>query len=228
MEPGATDLLGDDRVGRPQQLQSLSGDLTDDPHGQPGTGEWLAPDDILGQSQLLAHRPDLVLEQIPQRLDELEAHVVGETAHVVMGLDRGCTRRPRLDHIGVESPLHQETGVPDPGGGLLEDPDEGLSDDLALAFRLFDSRQQLQEPVLCLDMDEVDLEMGSKGVLDLLRLPRPQQPVVDEDASQLVADRLVHQGSGHRRVDSAGEPAYHPGIPDSAPDLLDLCLDDRV
>ena len=55
-------------------------------------GERLAPDDLLGQSQLLADGAHLVLEQQPQRLDELERHLGGETADVVVRLDR--RRRP--------------------------------------------------------------------------------------------------------------------------------------
>jgi putative heme iron utilization protein len=47
---------------------------------------------VLGQAKLLAHRPDLVLEQVAQRLDELEVEALGELDEVVVALDRG--RRP--------------------------------------------------------------------------------------------------------------------------------------
>ena len=46
-------------------------------------------------------------------------------------------------------------------------------------------------------------------LLDLLGLARPQQPVVDEDAGELVADGPVHQRRRDRRVDAAGQPADH-------------------
>ena len=52
--------------------------VADDAHGEAGTGERLAPHDLLGQAELLADRAHLVLEQVAQRLDEVELHVVGQ------------------------------------------------------------------------------------------------------------------------------------------------------
>ena len=57
---------------------------------------------------------------------------------------------------------------------------------------------------------------------DLLGLVEPQEPVVDEDAGELGADRLVDQHGGHRAVDAAGEPADHPALADLGADLGDL------
>ena len=62
----------------------LGRDRADDAHREPGPGERLAPHDLLGQAELLADRAHLVLEQVAQRLDELEVHVVGEPADVVV------------------------------------------------------------------------------------------------------------------------------------------------
>ena len=56
---------------------------------RPGPGEGLAPHHLLGQAQFLADRPHLVLEEVAQRLDQLEAHVGGQAAHVVVALDAG-------------------------------------------------------------------------------------------------------------------------------------------
>ena len=43
----------------------------------------------------------------------------------------------------------------------------------------------------------------------LLRFVQPQQPVIDEHAGELVADRAVDERRGHRRVDAAGQPEDH-------------------
>ena len=51
---------------------------------QSGTGERVPPHDLGGQPELLADQPDLVLEQRPQRLDELELQVLGQPADVVV------------------------------------------------------------------------------------------------------------------------------------------------
>ena len=50
-------------------------------------------------------------------------------------------------------------------------------------------------------------------------LVQPQQPVVDEDAGELVADRLVDQHGRHRAVDSARQPADDPALADLRADL---------
>ena len=71
----------------------LGRDLADDADAEPGPGERLAPDDLVGQAELGADRAHLVLEQVAQRLDQLEAHVLGEAADVVVALDRGGVRR---------------------------------------------------------------------------------------------------------------------------------------
>ena len=50
-----------------------------------------------------------------------------------------------------------------------------------------------------------------EGLDHLLGLVHPHQPVVDEDAGELVADRPVDEQRGDRGVDAAGEPADRRG-----------------
>ena len=52
-------------------------------------------------------------------------------------------------------------------------------------------------------------EVLAERLDDLLRLVLAQQAVVDEDARELVADRLVHEQRGDGGVDAAGERAEH-------------------
>ena len=61
-----------------QQVQPLGGHLADDANGQARAGEGVAPHDLVGQAQLLSHRPHLVLEKVAQGFDQLEPHVVGK------------------------------------------------------------------------------------------------------------------------------------------------------
>src|SRR5690242_1808964 len=64
VQAGLADLVLEDRVGVAQRVQALLGRLAaDDADGQAGAGERLAPDEALGQAELGADRPDLVLEQ---------------------------------------------------------------------------------------------------------------------------------------------------------------------
>ena len=69
------------------------------------------------------------------------------------------------------------------------------------------------------------MEVAAKGLDDLLRLVGAHQPVVDEHAGQLVADRLVDEQRRHGRVDATREPADDALRADLGPDPLDLLLD---
>ena len=83
-----------------------------------------------------------------------------------------------------------------------------------------------QELLARVDRDQAHAGRGDVVVLDLLALVLPQQPVVDEDADELVADRLVHERRGDRGVDAAGEAADHAAGADLLADARDLLGDD--
>ena len=176
---------------------------------EPGPGERLAPDDALGKAELGGDRADLVLEQHPQRLDQVEVEVLGQAADVVVRLDRR-RRRPvaaGLDHVGVERALDEEAGVVELRRLLLEDADELLADDLALALGLVDAGEPGEEALGGVDVDQAVAEALAEGRDDLLGLVLAHQAVVDEHAGELVADRPVDEQRRGRRVDAAGEPA---------------------
>ena len=136
----------------------------------PGPGERLTPHDLLGQAQLGAHLADLVLEQVAQRLHQLERHVLGQAAHVVVALDVRRRLRAALDHVGVERALHQEPRAGVLAGHLLEHADELLADDLALALGVGDARELREEPVGRLHVHQRHAEMPGERLLDLLGL----------------------------------------------------------
>ena len=73
-----------------------------------------------------------------------------------------------------------------------------------------DTGQRREEAVLGVDHLQRHAGGLDEVALDLLRLARPEQAVVDEHAREAVADGPLHEGRGHRRVDAAGEPAQHP------------------
>ena len=116
-----------------------------------------------------------------------------------------------LDDVRVERPLHQEAGVrAEFAGGALEDADEGLADDAALAFGVGDAVEGTEELVRGrLGHHQSDPHVFAEGALDALALVHPHEPGVHEDAGQLVAHRTVHQRRRHRRVHAAREPADH-------------------
>ena len=114
--------------------------------GKAGAGEGLAHHQILRQTQLTAQLPHLVLEEHPQRLDDLlEIHIIRQAAHIVMALDHSGVTGAGLDHIRVNRTLSQVIHLADLFGFLLKDPDEFLADDLPLALRLADAGQLAQK-----------------------------------------------------------------------------------
>ena len=56
-----------------------------------------------------------------------------------------------------------------------------------------------------MDVDEIDVELLGKDLLDLLGLVLAQQAVVDEDTGHLLADGAGAKGGDHRGVDAAGK-----------------------
>ena len=60
------------------------------------------------QPELEAELPDLIFEQVPQRLDELELEVIWQAADVVVELDRrrgAVGRCTAFDDVGIERAL---------------------------------------------------------------------------------------------------------------------------
>ena len=110
---------------------------------------------------------------------------------------------------------------------LLEDADELLAHDLALLLGVGDAGEPREEALLRLHVDERDVEVAAERLHDLLGLVLAQQAVIDEDAGELVADRLVHEERGNGRVDAARERAEHALRADRRADPRDLLLDDR-
>ena len=74
-------------------------------------------------------------------------------------------------------------------------------------------------------MHERHVEVSGERLHDLLRLVLAQQAVVDEHARELIADRLVDEQSGDRRVDAARQRAKHALAPHRRTDPLHLLLD---
>ena len=114
--------------------------------------------------------------------------------------------------VGIQGSLRQEIGLAQLRRNVFEHPDELLSDDLAFRLRVGHAGKLLQESIRGVGVHQVQPQIALERSLDPLRLFQSQEPVIDEDASQLVADGLVQQDGRHRRVHSAGQGAYHPAI----------------
>ena len=124
----------------------------------------------------------------------------------------------RLDDVGIERTLGQELDPAERLRLLLEDLDEGGADDLALDFGLLDAGEPRQEERTGVPHDERNVVMAAEDGLDLLPLARAQEAVIDEDAVEPAADRLVDEHGGDGGIDPAREPADDAAPADLGPD----------
>ncbi len=95
------------------------------------------------------------------------------------------------------------------GRFLLEDANELGADQVPLLLGLLDALEASQEALLRLHVHEWNLEVIAKGLDHLLGLATPHEAVIDEDAGELLTDRLVDQQRRDRGVDAARESADH-------------------
>src|SRR5207247_9793808 len=112
-EAGSLDLLLDDGIGVATQLEPLLRHLAEDTDREPGSWKGLPPHDGRRKAQQFAHAANLVLEELAERLDQLELHLRGQPADVVMSLDgrRRPFERQGLDDVRVERSLSQPGNV---------------------------------------------------------------------------------------------------------------------
>lgn len=225
VEAGSLDLFDDDGVGFLQDGDTVGGDFSEDADSETGAGEGLALEDLFGHLQVAADTADLVLEEVAQGLNELELHVFGQAADVVVALDglRGAFDGGGLDDIRVERALDEPGDLvafgvmlglafcfkilEDGFGFVVEDGDELVADDLALGFGVGNACQAREEALAGVDGDDVEAKLLAHGGLDLFELIFAEDAVVDEDAGQAVADSLVDQDGCNGGVDAAGETA---------------------
>ena len=100
------------------------------------------------------------------------------------------------------------------------------ADDLALLLRVLDAREFFHEAIRRARDVEIDVEAFAEDALDLLHLALPQEAVVDEDAGELVAQRLVQEHRRDRRIDAAREPQDHAVAAHARADRSDFRLDE--
>ncbi len=203
---------------------------------RPGPGNGCRQTISRRQAELLADPAYLVLEQRPQRLDERELQVVRQSADIVVALDvRRAGAAAGLDHVRVERALHEEVDA------APVSPASATTSRAAASKTRMNSRPMIlrfssgsitpasarEEPVGApRPRSAVTPVAATKSRSTCSRLAEPQQPMVDEHAGELVADRPLHERRGDRGVDPAGQPADHPLAADLGADSRHLLVDD--
>src|SRR5215467_4562513 len=136
IQPGGPDLLIHNRFCSAQDRQTLLRDSTEDSNREPWSWEWLPPDDVIGNSQFRSQHAYFVLEQFPQRLNQLEMHASRQPSDIMMRLYCGgwALEADTLDDVGIERALDQILDPPQLFGFCLEILDKQAPDDLSFAF----------------------------------------------------------------------------------------------
>ena len=92
--------------------------------------------------------------------------------------------------------MREEFRAADFLGFRLEHIDEQFADDLAFRFRVLDAVEFLQEQIGRVDINQRNIVMPAEQLLHRLAFIEPQQPVIDEHAGELRADRFVQEHGG--------------------------------
>ena len=169
------------------------------------------------QSQLRAEASHFVLEQFAQRLDQFQAHMRRQAAHVVVGLDDmrlAGLGAGGLDDIRVDGALRQEADILELVRFLFEHLDEQAADDLALGLRVGDALERRQEALRGIHADDFHAQVLREGAHDLIALPQAHQAMIHEHAHQPIADRQVQQRGHDARIDAPGQPQQHLAVAD--------------
>src|SRR5262245_13618145 len=126
----------------------------------------MAPDELVREPEHRAELADLVLEQIPQRLDQSEAQIRGKAADVVVQLDargRAGVTVARLDHVGIEGALGEHSRAGNALGRGLEDLNESVPDSAPLLLWICHALEIAEELLLRAYDPQIDLEVIAEG-----------------------------------------------------------------
>ena len=214
-------LVAQHPIGVLQNPDLFGGDFAQNTDSEAGAREGLTPDEFLRDPQLFADLADLVLEQVAERLDSAEeADVGGLFNHIVVGLDDGgaglavALALARLDPVGVDSALREEAVL---GAGADLVPEHLIelgADYFALLLGVGDALEALHKVVAAVDADKVHIEQACERPFDEVALVLAHEPLVDENAGQLLADGTAEKSCGDGGVDSARKAEDHVFVAD--------------
>ncbi len=99
----------------------------------------MAPKDLLRNVQLSSDQTHFVFEQLAQRLDQFEIHLLRQPANIMMTFDhcRWTTHGNRFNDVRIKRTLHKIADVTDTARFFFKNVDERLS---RCAFALFRDR----------------------------------------------------------------------------------------
>ena len=95
-------LLAEDCVGLSYSLKAVTGDGAEAADTETGSGEGLTEDHVVRQTEGLTDHSDFVLVEQLEGFNQLEFHIFGQTAHIVVGFYTMA-----FDDVGVDCALSE-------------------------------------------------------------------------------------------------------------------------
>ncbi|MNM96754.1 hypothetical protein D3C81_1092420 [compost metagenome] len=122
-----------------------------------------------------------------------------------------CLRccRAALHDISVQRALREEIKFTQFGRFFIEAVDELVADDFALLLRVVHTGQLAEEPLACVDLHDMNIELADERLHYALGFTLAQQAMVDEHTGQLVANRLMDQHRNYGGIDAAAQRTQH-------------------
>lgn len=184
-------------IGLLENGNLMRSDIAYDTHSKTGTRERMTANEMLRNTQAAAYGTDLILEQPLERLAELESHLLGQTAHIVMALDGLTGNVQALNTIRVYGTLRQPFGISYLLCLGIKYLNEVAANYLAFLLRLGNTLQVLEELVRCIHALNVQAQ-ADIVVEHIGKLILTQQTVIYEYAGQVLAYSLVEQHCCYR------------------------------
>lgn len=155
---------------------------------------------VFRQAKFAANNAHFVFVQQLNGLTQLELHIVGQAAYIVVGLYAVL----RFKDIGINGALSQEAHfVADLASFLFEYANELSADNLSLGFGLFYVNKLVQEAVGCVYVYQVCIHLVLEHVNNLLTFAFAHKAMVYMHADKLLANSLDQQCSNNGAVNAA-------------------------
>ena len=217
----------EDVVGFLEDAYLLWCDVAKDSDAETRTWERVATEEVWRNVEGCSDAAHFIFEEEAERLDELEVHLFGKTADVVVALDfaRRAIDGGGLDDVGVDGALAEPTRIFYFHCLGVEDLDEVGADDFTFLLRLCDTCEVGHEAVGRIDTDDVEIHVLIL-CKDALIFIFTEQTVVDEYASEVFANGFVEEHSGDGGVYATRETEDYAVLPDELADVGDGALDE--
>ena len=111
---------------------------------------------------------------------------------------------------------------------MQKDLDEFVADDLPFLLRVGDPAKLGKKALGGVDVFQAHLEILAEDALHHFFLAQAEQPVVHENAGQLVANGLVQEGGRDRGIHAPAQTQHHLGVAHLAAHALAGLVDERA